>query len=93
MTSPSDSTNAKEQDKYVFRFPDGMRDAIKILAKANNRSLNAEIVARLQQTLDEATPQLQGVDLERLATLIVEKLGTLTAVREQLKGDKAEESR
>lgn len=35
-------------DKYVVRFPDGMRDKIAEAAKANSRSMNAEIVARLE---------------------------------------------
>lgn len=38
-------------DKVLVRMPDGMRDRIKSEAKANNRTMNAEIVARLQQTL------------------------------------------
>lgn len=40
------------QDKYVLRLPNGMRDRIKAAAEANNRSMNAEIVARLEATLD-----------------------------------------
>lgn len=36
------------EDKYVIRFPDGMRDQLKEAAKENNRSLNAEIIARLE---------------------------------------------
>ena len=40
--------------QFVVRFPDEeMRDRIKQAAEANNRSMNAEIVARLQQTLEE----------------------------------------
>jgi hypothetical protein len=35
-------------DKFVVRFPEGMRDQIAEAAKANNRSMNAEIVSRLQ---------------------------------------------
>jgi len=42
-------------DKYVVRFPDGMRDRIAESAKANNRSMNAEIVARLERSLTENT--------------------------------------
>jgi hypothetical protein len=34
-------------DKYVMRFPDGMRDFIKTAARNNGRSMNAEIVARI----------------------------------------------
>ncbi len=35
------------QDKYVLRLPDGMRDRLKVAAAEKNRSMNAEIVARL----------------------------------------------
>ena len=37
-------------EQFVVRFPDGMRGRIAEAAKANNRSMNAEIVARLQST-------------------------------------------
>lgn len=36
----------------MLRFPDGMRDQLKALAAENGRSLNAEIIHRLQSTLD-----------------------------------------
>ena len=35
----------------MLRFPDGMRDRLKRLAAENNRSLNAEIISRLEETL------------------------------------------
>lgn len=41
------SNHAQQQDKYVIRLPDGMRDQIKADALANDRSMNAEIIARL----------------------------------------------
>jgi hypothetical protein len=44
-------------EKFVLRLPDGMRDEIAKAAKANGRSMNSEIVARLQRSL--ATPQLK----------------------------------
>ncbi len=34
----------------MLRLPDGMRDRIKAAAETNNRSMNAEIVHRLEQT-------------------------------------------
>jgi hypothetical protein len=37
----------QSQDKYVVRLPDGMRDEIAEAAKANGRSMNAEIIARI----------------------------------------------
>lgn len=44
------------QDKYVLRLPDGLRERIKTAAEKTNRSMNAEIVARL-----EDFPNLQQV--------------------------------
>ena len=37
-------------DKVIVRLPDGMRDRIKVAAEANNRSMNAEVVATLEKT-------------------------------------------
>lgn len=37
-------------DRYMLRMPDGMRDKIKGAAEANNRSMNQEIIARLEAT-------------------------------------------
>ena len=44
------SNNVQHQfkDRYMLRLPDGMRDRIKAAAEANNRSMNAEIVATLE---------------------------------------------
>lgn len=39
-------------DQFNLRLPDGMRDRLAEEAKANNRSMNAEIVARLQGSFD-----------------------------------------
>lgn len=41
---------SETQDRYIVRFPEGMRDKIAETAKANGRSMNAEIVARLQSS-------------------------------------------
>lgn len=43
---------SEKLDQYMLRLPDGMRERIKAAAEANNRSMNAEIVA----TLEEAYP-------------------------------------
>ena len=50
---------SQTQDKFVLRLPDGMRDRIKRAAEANNRSMNAEIVATLEREYPEST----GVEL------------------------------
>lgn len=53
---PPQDTESRHADKYIVRFPDGMRDQLKKLAKANGRTLNAEIISRLQQTLSGSLP-------------------------------------
>jgi hypothetical protein len=40
---------SQSQDKFVLRLPDGMRDRIKAAASDNNRSMNAEIIAALEE--------------------------------------------
>ncbi len=44
------SENRSKSDGYILRFPDGLRDEIKAAALMNDRSMNAEIVARLSGT-------------------------------------------
>lgn len=49
-------------DKYIVRFPDGMRDRIAEAAKLSGRSINGEILARLHQTFE---PSIQASILEQ----------------------------
>lgn len=46
----------QNQDKYVLRLPDGMRDRIKAAAARNDRSMNAEIVHALSYWLEIDLP-------------------------------------
>ncbi|WP_068951558.1 Arc family DNA-binding protein [Pararhizobium polonicum] len=39
---------SEQADKYLLRMPEGMREQLKEAAKRNNRSMNAEIVARIE---------------------------------------------
>ncbi len=52
-------------DKYIVRLPDGMREQIAEAAKANGRSMNAEIVSRLERSMSEA-PAINGLSLAEL---------------------------
>jgi hypothetical protein len=45
---------SEEQDRFIVRMPDGMRDRLKDAAAKNSRSMNAEIVARLAYTFDQS---------------------------------------
>jgi hypothetical protein len=44
--------HSRKLDKFILRFPEGMRDRIADAAKSNNRSMNAEVVSRLQNSFD-----------------------------------------
>ncbi|MBF9050630.1 Arc family DNA-binding protein [Roseobacter sp. HKCCD9010] len=46
----AESRTGRGSEQFVVRLPDGMRDRIKIAASINQRSMNAEIVATLEET-------------------------------------------
>lgn len=52
------------QDKYIVRMPEGMRDRIKAAAQESGRSMNAEIIHRLAQSLDFPRPQSLGLGFD-----------------------------
>lgn len=55
-------------DRYIVRFPDGMRDQIAEFAKENNRSMNAEIVSRLEASIQE-TIRTRSTEMQILKML------------------------
>lgn len=52
----SDEFPSRLLEKVVVRLPDGVRDMLKLAADVNKRSMNAEIVARLLDTLEPWKP-------------------------------------
>ena len=60
----------QNQDKYVLRLPDGMRDRIKAAAEANNRSMNAEIVVTLEEKYPAVDGKLLMAKLEKLVRAV-----------------------
>ncbi|MFS8040116.1 MULTISPECIES: Arc family DNA-binding protein [Xanthobacter] len=42
--------DTRDQNKFVVRLPEGMRDRIAEAAKENNRSMNSEIITRLERS-------------------------------------------
>lgn len=53
-----------EIDKTMVRFPAGMMDRLKSAAAENHRSMNAEIIARLEASFAPAAGQ-GGVNIPR----------------------------
>lgn len=43
---------SETQERFIVRFPNGMRDRIAEAAKDSNRSMNAEIISRIQSSFD-----------------------------------------
>ncbi len=58
----------RESDKFMLRFPTGMRDTIAREAEKAGRSMNAEIVERIARSFERsADPQEIARMLERIA--------------------------
>ena len=66
-------------DKFIVRLPDGMRDRIAEAAKANNRSMNSEIVARLLASFDGPPVSPAQVDraLDDILAMLQAKLDSM----------------
>ena len=50
MRAMNAKPKSQTQDKFIVRLPDGMREKIAAEAAAAGRSMNAEIVQRLQES-------------------------------------------
>lgn len=50
----------RTSDQFVMRMPDGMRPHLAEIAQANGRSMNAEVIHRLTQSLQETDPMPQA---------------------------------
>ncbi|SDI26802.1 Arc-like DNA binding domain-containing protein [Pseudomonas flavescens] len=62
--------SSRTADKFVVRLPDGMRERIADVARQHHRSMNSEIIARLEQSMlqegaldDEAGVRLDSPEL------------------------------
>lgn len=64
---------SRGSDQFVVRFPDGMRDRIAEAAKAAGRSMNAEIVARLEASFTDG-PKIEWDTVESAIEKTVEAL-------------------
>ncbi|KAA8704642.1 MULTISPECIES: Arc family DNA-binding protein [Pseudomonas] len=48
----SNKPKRQHEEKFVVRLPDGMRERIAVQARENTRSMNSEIVHRLESTVE-----------------------------------------
>jgi len=62
---------SRGSEQFMLRLPDGMRDRIRAEADANGRSMNAEIVERLEQSFrSERSPSSLDVIAEQIVKQI-----------------------
>jgi hypothetical protein len=66
----------RESDKFMLRLSEGMRDQIKAEAERNNRSMNAEILHRLEMSFVSDLPQqhAQASELVRVEEAVLRRL-------------------
>ncbi len=88
---------SEQQDRYIVRFPDGMRDKLKSLAASHGRSLNAEIIAHIQFAIDfddklnGQAPEIAAIldkKLDDQRSLILETREEMAAIKEWLRAGK-----
>lgn len=82
---------SETQDRFIVRFPDGMRDRIATIAKSNGRSMNAEIVARLDESFGPKYPSDDVLVLARLLMAAAERADFSVRVMIGVKGDNFED--
>lgn len=56
----------RDQNRFLVRMPEGMRDRISEAAKANGRSMNSEIVARIEASFETMPPPLTPEIFDRI---------------------------
>ena len=66
--------NSREQDKFVLRMPDGLRPEISDAASTNDRSMNSEIIFRLNRTIELETQLADKDKIIRNLLNLIEKL-------------------
>lgn len=79
----------RESDKFQLRFPVRMRDQISKVAKENGRSMNAEMIDRLQKSFaGESTVLIDLVGRQNgLILLLIECIEQLVEVEPQSEAD------
>ncbi len=71
--------DSRTADKFVVRLPDGLRNKIFDVAGDNQRSMNGEIVFRLEQSLRDDQVIATQAELIKLLTRRVAELDPVTA--------------
>lgn len=74
----------RESDKFMLRLPEGMREQIKAAAEGNSRSMNAEIVARLEASFATTWEGLPDALYDRIAEFEQSMRSEFSQMRKQI---------
>ena len=77
MSKDTKTAATRDSDKFMLRFPDGMRSHVSEAAERNHRSMNSEILARLERTfrwdeVDHPHPAELSAEIQSAATKLQE---------------------
>ncbi|WOE43095.1 Arc family DNA-binding protein [Acinetobacter chinensis] len=61
--------------QYNLRLSSELKDKISKSAKELNRSMNSDIVARLEDSFEQKLGDLESVPLEKLLAVVMKRLG------------------
>jgi hypothetical protein len=75
---------SEQQDRFIVRFPNGMRDKIGVAARANKRSMNAEIVNRLEASFSSAGEPLLVVNQDTAEAFPKEAIKAILETRDMV---------
>ncbi|MFP1681301.1 Arc family DNA-binding protein [Alloalcanivorax sp. C16-1] len=78
---------SSQAEKFVVRFPSGMRGRITEIAARNHRSMNAEIVARIQHSLTHwptvEAAQQHAIPVGHEEQVLLQRFRRLTPARQR----------
>lgn len=74
----------KDYDKFVVRFPDGMRDLVAERAKRNGRSMNSEIIQIIEDAINRDALIEDALEQNGDVRLDENKVSELELLQEQI---------
>ena len=75
---------SEQQDRFIVRFPHGMRDKIGVAARTNKRSMNAEIVQRLEASFSSPDEPPLVVNQDTAEAFLKEAIKAILETREMV---------
>jgi hypothetical protein len=74
---------SRGSDQFMVRFPEGMREEIRAAAEAKGRSMNSEIIDRLQETFLQDSFLPEGLDYSDMIHELEDEIEKHQALQEK----------